>query len=104
MILDLVRQRFPAQDPIETVAGWVEELSTTKLLGSTEPNVLGIDTLDETALLILRCRLRGLTTEQTKQAVRKEYADEPADSLDREVEGVLQAFQRSVPLQSLLVD
>jgi hypothetical protein len=104
MILDLVRQRFPSQDPIETVAEWVEELSTTKLLGSTEPNVLGIDTLDETALLILRCRLRGLTTEQTKQTVREEYADEPADSLDSEVEGVLQAFQRSVPLQSLLVD
>ena len=104
MILDLVHQRFPSQDPVDTVAAWVEELSTTKLLGSAEPNVLGIDTLDETALLILRCRLRGLTTEQTKKAVREEYADEPADSLDSDVEGVLQSFRESVPLKSLLVD
>jgi hypothetical protein len=104
MILDLVQQRFPSEDPIDTVVGWVEELSTTKLLGSTEPNVLGIDTLDETALFILRCRLRGLSTEQTKRAVREEYADEPATSLDSEVDGVLQSFQRSVPLKSLLVD
>ena len=103
-ILDLVKQRFPPQDPVDTVAGWVEELSTTKLLGSKEPNVLGIDTLDETALFILRCRLRGLNTEQTKRAVREEYADEPAASLDSEVDGVLQSFQRSVPLKSLLVD
>lgn len=104
MILDLVQERFPSQDPVDTVAGWVEELSTTKLLGSAEPNVLGIDALDETALLILRCRLRGLTTKQTKQAVREEYADEPADSLDNEVEAVLLSFEQSVPLKSLLVD
>ncbi len=104
MLLDLVQQRFPSQDPIDTVATWVEELATTKLLGSTEPNVLGIETWDETASLILRCRLRGLSTEQTKQAVREEYAGEPAESLDSEVEGVLQSFQKSVPLKSLLVD
>jgi hypothetical protein len=55
-------------------------------------------------LFILRCRLRGLTPEETKQAVQEEYADEPADSLDGEVEEVLQSFQQSVPLKSLLVD
>lgn len=104
MILDLVQQRFPSQDPVDTVASWVEELSTTRLLGSKEPSVLGIEAVDETALLILRCRLRGLNAEQTKQAVREEYADEPADSVDNEVERVLQSFQQSIPLQSLLAE
>jgi hypothetical protein len=104
MILDLVQQPFPSQDPIDTVATWVEELSTTKLLGSKEPNVLGIDAFDDMSLLALCCRLRGLTTEQTKRAVREEYADEPADSLDSELESVLQSFQQSALLKSLLVD
>jgi len=55
-------------------------------------------------LLVLRCRLRGLSVEQTKAAVRREYDDEPGAVLDSEVDGVLQAFQKSVPLRSLLHD
>jgi hypothetical protein len=60
--------------------------------------------LEETTLLVLRCRLRGLSVEETKQTVREEYAEEPAASLDSEVEEILRAFQHSVPLASLLVD
>src|SRR5262249_42515752 len=42
-VLDLVKQRFPEQDPVATVTDWVEELAHTKVAGSSEPNVLGIE-------------------------------------------------------------
>ena len=104
MILELVKQRCPEQEPVETIAKWVEELSTTRLYGSGEANVLGVENYDDTSGLVLRCRLRGLSVEQTKQAVRKEYEGESGTELDAEVEQALLSFQQSVPLKSLLVE
>src|SRR5215510_5619708 len=42
-ILDVVKQRYPEQDPVATVTDWLEELGHTKVAGSSEPNVLGIE-------------------------------------------------------------
>ena len=39
-ILELVKQRYPNQDPVETVLDWVEELGRTRVLGSKETKTL----------------------------------------------------------------
>src|SRR5262249_5281867 len=53
-LLDMVGRRFPERDPIETVIDWMEELANTKLWGSPEPNVLGIENFDDDYLFVLQ--------------------------------------------------
>lgn len=63
-VLRLVREKFPAQDPIEVVVGWVKELSATKIFGSKEPNVLGLSDFNGLHPLALRALLEGRTSEE----------------------------------------
>ncbi len=104
MILDLVKQRFPEKDSVDTVADWVMEFSTTKVLGSAEPNILGMDYFDEDCLFILRCLLRGLSIEQIKQEVERSYPAEYATQLQDEFEDIYSSFHDSLLLQSLLFE
>jgi len=53
-VLRLVSERFPQQDPIELIVGWVEQLATTRIYGSREPNVLGIGEFDHDDLFVFR--------------------------------------------------
>lgn len=59
-ILGLVKERFPETDPVEKVLDWVEELSQTRVLGSKEPNALGIDGFSDDHTIVLENLLRGL--------------------------------------------
>ncbi len=61
-ILELVKERFPETDPVEKVLDWVEELSSTRVLGSKEPNALGIEDFNQDFLLALEKILKGETT------------------------------------------
>jgi hypothetical protein len=63
-ILELVKQRFPEVDPVEKILDWVEEMSQTRVLGSKEPNALGIEGFGDEHVLVLENQLRGKTPEQ----------------------------------------
>ena len=101
-VLDLVKQRYPAQDPINTVADWVMELATTRRLGSNEPNVLGIDYFDEDSLFIFRHALAGASVEQMKTAIKAEYPADAAAGLLGDLEEIYDSFQNSILLNSIL--
>jgi hypothetical protein len=58
-LVHLVKKRFPDREPIGTIVGWVKELAGTKLLGSAEPNVLGIADCDEEYVAVLAGLLSG---------------------------------------------
>lgn len=73
-VLEMVAQRFPDNDPVETVLDWMEELANTKLWGSAEPNVLGIDNFDDDYLFVFQCLLRGYSLEQTMAELAAEGA------------------------------
>ena len=51
-ILDLVKQRYPDQDPVETILDWVEELGRTRVLGSRETNALGMPEFDDSYVFV----------------------------------------------------
>jgi hypothetical protein len=68
-ILELVQQRYPATDPVEKVLDWVEELSRTRVLGSREPNALGIEGFDDQYVVVLECLLKGNSKEQMRKRV-----------------------------------
>jgi hypothetical protein len=63
-VLRLVNERFPEQDAVDLIVGWVRELSTTKIFGSREPNVLGSAEFTDRHLLVFRGLLEGRTTEE----------------------------------------
>ena len=60
-VIELVKQRFKDCNPVDTIADRVEELSSTRLLWSREPNVLGIPDFDEEHLFVVRRLLEGRT-------------------------------------------
>lgn len=66
-ILELVKQRFTETDPVEKILDWVEELGQTRVLGSKEPNALGIENFNDKYVFVLENLLRGITVEQMKR-------------------------------------
>jgi hypothetical protein len=70
-ILELVKQRFPEQDPVEKVLDWVEELSQTRVLGSKEPNALGIEGFSDAHLIVLELVLRNSSEEAVAAAMNE---------------------------------
>ncbi|HKO60905.1 MAG TPA: hypothetical protein VJV03_07085 [Pyrinomonadaceae bacterium] len=101
-ILELVKQRFPSVNPVEKVLDWVEELSQTKVLGSKESNVLGLEGFNEKHLSVLEFALEGLD-EEAAFARMKTYPGE-ADISRQEITNLLAALRRSPVLGSLLAN
>ena len=73
-MLCLVKDKFPNKNSIDLIVGWVSELAATKIYGSSEQNVLGLENFDEGQLLVLRGLLEGLTVKeiQTKAAAESD--------------------------------
>ncbi|MDX6612566.1 MAG: hypothetical protein QOD75_1752 [Blastocatellia bacterium] len=69
-ILKLVQQRFPDQDPAETVIDWIEELAQTKAFGSNEPNALGIEDFSDEHLLVLEGLVKNKSLAQIQKDMR----------------------------------
>lgn len=65
-ILELVKQRFLETDPVEKILDWVEELSQTRVLGSKEPNALGIEGFGNDHVFVLEKLLQGISVEQIR--------------------------------------
>ena len=57
--LELIKQRFPETDPVEKILDWVEEMGQTRVLGSKEPNALGIEGFDDSYVMVLESLLKG---------------------------------------------
>ncbi len=103
-VLDLVRERFPDQNPINTIMGWVEELASTKVFGSSESNVLGIKDFDDYYLFVFQCLLEGLALEQMKSAFEEEFSAEHARSLGNKLEELYNAIRSSMLFKSIFLD
>jgi hypothetical protein len=103
-VLDLVRQRFPEQNPVDTITDWVEELANTKMVGSSESNVLGIDNLDGDYLFAFQCLLEGLTLEQIKSRFEEELSEEGAASSENNPEELYNTIRNSMPFKSIFLD
>ncbi len=95
LMLDLVRQRYPEDTPVDTVTDWLEELSNTQMMGSTESNVLGIDALDDDYLLAFRCLLEGCSFGEVRDTFVNEYSHSHIEDSKRSVEELVQAVQQS---------
>ena len=103
-LLDLVKQRYPEQDPVATVTDWVEELANTKLAGSHEPNVLGIENFDEDYLFVFQSLLEGQTTEQVRAAFERERSSEELKALGNKPDELCDTIRNSILFKTIFLD
>jgi hypothetical protein len=65
-IFDLIRQRYPAADPLEKVLDWVFDLGQTRIFGTDGANALGIDGFSEPEMFALEQMLKGRADDEIK--------------------------------------
>lgn len=101
-ILALVQDRFPARRPLDKVLDWVLELSTTKVWGSPEANVLGLKDFDDDYLFVLECLLQRCSLEQIRNKLSRDYPAEYAVRLERRFDTIATALRQSTLLTTML--
>ena len=103
-ILELVKQRYPDQDPVETILDWVEELGRTRVLGSKETNALGMPEFDDSHVFVLECLLQGLGLEEIYQKAAAQYPPANAAELSTRIPALIESLKESILFKSLLTD
>jgi hypothetical protein len=103
-ILELVKQRYPDQDAVETVLDWVEELGRTRVLGSKETNALGMAEFDDSYVFVLECLLEGLSQEEINLKAKAQYPRDDAGELISRIPELVETLRKSILFKSLLTD
>jgi hypothetical protein len=103
-ILELVKQRYPNQDPVETILDWVEELGRTRVLGSKETNALGMAEFDDSYVFVLECLLQGLSQGEINEKAKAQYPPENAAELISRIPALIETLKESILFKSLLTD
>jgi hypothetical protein len=103
-ILELVKQRYPDQDPVETILDWVEELGRTRVLGSKETNALGLPEFDDSYVFVLECLLRGLSDDEIDERANAEYPPADAAELRTRIPTLKASLKESSLFKSLLTE
>jgi hypothetical protein len=103
-ILELVRQRYPEQDPVETILDWVEELGRTRVLGSKETNALGMPEFDDSYVFVLECLLKGLGENEIYERATAQYPPDNAAELKTRIPALIEALKNSTLFKSLLAN
>jgi hypothetical protein len=103
-ILELVKQRYPDRDPVETVLDWVEELGRTRVLGSKETNALGMPEFDDSHVFVLESLLEGLSLDEINKKARAQYPPENAGEIIARIPALIDALGESGLFKYLLVE
>ena len=103
-ILELVKQRYPDQQPVETILDWVEELGRTRVLGSKETNALGMAEFDDSYVFVLECLLEGLSLDEINQKAKTQYPPDNAAELIEQIPTLIETLRQSILFKSLLTD
>jgi hypothetical protein len=100
-VLELVKSRFPESDPVEKILDWVEELSQTRVLGSKEPNALGIEGFDDDHMFILEHLLKGQSVQEIRRVIEFEDLRSFA-GIGEKLDAVAQGLQNSPLFKTIL--
>lgn len=103
-ILELVKGRFPENNPLDKVLDWVMELANTKLWGSAEANVLGLKDFDDDHLFVLECLIEQLSSQQIKDKLSSNYPEDYAAKLQDRFEAIAAALRNSIPFRAMLAE
>jgi hypothetical protein len=101
-LLNLVANRFPNEDPFETVLDWVDELYRTRVLGSTEDNALGIRGFDASYVVVLEGLLRGSSADEITRDMENEASGTAKFGIAKKVNLICQNLKTSHPFSAIL--
>lgn len=99
--LDLLAQRYPDRDPVEEFLERVQELSTTRALGSKASNMLEVENYDVEHRVVLSRFLSGGSFEDAEGDLGRAFPDESVEALQtlaRDVAGALAGTRILGPL------
>ncbi len=85
-IFSLVKDRFPASEPLDKVLDWTFDLAQTRVLGQNIPNALGIADFDDTDLLILENLLQDKTAGEIQTILETDYGSGKVENLAERIE------------------
>jgi len=97
-IFSLVKERFPASEPLDKVLDWTFDLAQTRVLGENTPNALGIKDFDDTDLSILENLLQDKQADEIQTILETEYGSDKLENFPERIE----KLQNSVIFQPLL--
>ena len=101
-LFELIQKKFPDDEPIEKILDWTTELSTTKVLGAKESNVLGIEDFNDDYIAVLECLLKNIADEEIESAIAENYSDEYATNLKDSIPTICQRLRSSMVFKALL--
>ena len=99
-----MKQRYPDQDPVETILDWVEELGRTRVLGSKETNALGMPEFDDSHVFVLECLLQGLSADQIQEKAVAQYPPQQAEELIAQLPALSESLKTTTLFKTLLAD
>lgn len=102
-LFELIRQKFPDNDPIEKLLDWTTDLSATKVMNAKESNVLGIADFNDDYIAVLECLLKGINDSEIESAIAQNYSVEYASSLKNSIPQICYNLRSSMVFKSLLL-
>jgi hypothetical protein len=103
-ILRLVHQHLPERDPVDVVLEWIMDLKATKVPGSQEPNVLGVDIPDHLAVFLLEGLWLGQSDAEMLSKAQQESGRFQRMDEQREFEASLASLKNSFAFRSIFAD
>ena len=100
-ILELVKERFPERDPIDTICDWVMQLSEIKVAGG-QSNLLGIDDFNEDYLTVFRGSLQNDYSAELERALQERVAPETRTDLIPNLQAMRRVLENSDLLKVFL--
>jgi hypothetical protein len=101
-IFGLIKEKYPAADPIEKILDWTLDLAQTRVLGQNIQNALGIEDFGDLDLFILECFLKERSDVQIAAAFQAEYPNERFEDSAQKIAEKSESIRNSVIFQPLL--
>jgi hypothetical protein len=95
-VFELVKERVPEQNPLETILDWFDELGRTRVAGTNE-NALGIEDFSDQYTFVLEGMLKGKTADEIENEIRAEFSEAHAAAVKHQ----FSVLKNSPLLQSL---
>lgn len=101
-IFELIKNRFPENEPIEKVLDWTTELAQTKVMGLNIPNALGVPDFDDFDSFILEDMLKGISDEEIQKNLTEEMGNQNPDEAAKDITKRIEKIRQSSILKMLL--
>ena len=101
-IFDLIKSKFPDEQPLDKILDWVFDLANTKVLGINIPNALGVESFDDFDLIVLENLLQNKSDEETIEIVKNDLSGENTADIDKNILSRIEKIRNAVIFEALL--